>query len=129
MAFEIVFVDGEHHLHHFAGGDFRLLVVFVEIETFFAADVAVLALDAERGGDELHGGKYLVGGNAFQDFDVLELLFGEFGSGGDCGAPDCAFAAAIAKPVLNANAHTTNVVLRRFRLIPSPQMIILRRKV
>jgi hypothetical protein len=30
VAFEIVFVDGEHHFHHFAGGDFCFLVVFIE---------------------------------------------------------------------------------------------------
>ena len=57
VSFEIVFVDGEHHLHHFAGGDFRLLVVFLEIETFIAADVAILAFDAERGGADVPGGR------------------------------------------------------------------------
>ncbi len=82
VAFEIVFVDGEHHLHHFASGDFRLLVVFVEIETFIAADVAILTFDAERSGDELHGGEYQVGGNTFQSLDIFELFFGEFGMDG-----------------------------------------------
>jgi hypothetical protein len=49
--------------------------------------VAVLAFDAERGSDELHGGKYLIGWHAFQNLDVLELLFRELGSGRlRCGA-------------------------------------------
>src|SRR5580658_208598 len=82
VAFETVFIDGEHHLHHFAGGDFGLFVVLFEIEAFLAADVAVLAFDAERSGNELHGGNYLVSGNALQNFDVFVLIFGEFGSGG-----------------------------------------------
>ena len=50
MAFEIVLVDGKHHSHHFAGGLFREFVVFIHR----SANVAVVALDAERRGDELH---------------------------------------------------------------------------
>ena len=87
LAFEIVFVDGVHHFDHFAGGELGLLVVFVEDHLVAVADVAVLAVDAERGGDELHGGEDLLGGDAFEDFDVFELLLGEFGraAGGSLG--------------------------------------------
>src|SRR5882724_1263016 len=81
LALEIVLVDGEHHGDHLASDDFGLLVVLLEGHRSLLADVAVLALDAQRGSDELHRRNYLLGGNAVQDFDVLELLFGKFGGG------------------------------------------------
>jgi hypothetical protein len=39
-------------------------------------DVAVFAIDAERCGDELHRRDQLIGGNVFQDLNVLKLLRG-----------------------------------------------------
>src|SRR5271165_4628364 len=72
MAFEVAVVDGKHHLHHLARGLLWLFVVFVES----VSDVAVLALDPQGGGDELHGWNELVGGDRLQDLDVFEGLLG-----------------------------------------------------
>src|SRR5690242_11934896 len=76
VSFEIVFVDGEHHLHHFARGYFCLLVVLVELHLLAFANMAVLAFDTERSGNELHGGKHEVRRNSLERLDVLELFFG-----------------------------------------------------
>ena len=89
LAFKIVFVDGEHHLDHLARDDFGFLSSLSKaIPVVILADVAVLALHAERCGDELHGREHLLGGDALQDFDVLELFFGEFGRGRRLGGVD-----------------------------------------
>lgn len=44
LALEIVGVDADHHLHHFAGGLLRFLVIFVERVLY----MAVAALHAQR---------------------------------------------------------------------------------
>lgn len=75
MTIEIFLIDDNHHLHHLAGDWLGLLVVLVER----AFHVAEIALHAERGSYKLHGGDELVGGNPFQDLDVLENLLGGFG--------------------------------------------------
>jgi hypothetical protein len=82
LSFEIVFIDGVHHFDHFARGKLGLLVVFVEDHLAAVADVAVFAVNAEGGGDELHSGENLFGRDAFEDLDVFELLLGEFGWAG-----------------------------------------------
>ena len=82
MAFEVVFVDGKHHGHHFARGLLGLLVVFFE----GALDVAELALHAQRCGDELHGGHQLVGRNILEDLNILVLVGRLFGLGAGRGA-------------------------------------------
>jgi hypothetical protein len=49
MPVEIVRIDGEHHLHHFARGLLRLLVVFLKC----ALHMAEIALNSQRCRDEL----------------------------------------------------------------------------
>jgi hypothetical protein len=55
--------------------------LFVESQIADVLDVTVLTLYAERRSDELHGGEDLVGGNALENLNVLELLFSELGRG------------------------------------------------
>src|SRR5215471_14766910 len=74
---EVICVDGEHHFHHFSGGGLRLLIVLLK----GIADVTEIALYSERGGDELHGRKHLIGWYPFQNLNVLENFFGFFGRG------------------------------------------------
>jgi hypothetical protein len=75
--FEVFVVDGDHHLHHLACSLLGLLVVLLE----GSRHVTEIALNSQRGGDELHGGDELLGGIAFQDLDVLVGLVGGFGRG------------------------------------------------
>ena len=70
LPIEILLVDGEHHLHHFSRGLFGLLVILLES----VMNVAELALDSERSGDELHGRKQIVGGNVLQYLHILECF-------------------------------------------------------
>ena len=42
----------------------------------FGFDVAIVAANAERGLDRMHGGQHLPGGNTFHHLDVLVDLFG-----------------------------------------------------
>ncbi len=74
MAFEVFFVDGHHHVNHFARRDFRLLVVFVHL----ARHVAVFTLDTQGSGDELHRRDNLLSGNALERLYVLVFLFRQF---------------------------------------------------
>ena len=75
LAAESRVVDRMRHGEHLASHTFGGLVIRGEV----ILHVAVFAVDAEGCGDELHGGDYLVGGDAFESFDVFILLFGEFG--------------------------------------------------
>src|ERR1700675_935217 len=68
-------------------------------------------------------------GTPFSTLMFLNCSSASLGAGGDCGGLDCALAPAIAKPVLSASPHKTNVVLRRFKLIPSPLSLNSSRKV
>jgi len=72
MTFEIPLVDGKHHLHHLARGLFWLFVVLIKC----ASHMTVFALNAKRGGDELHGRNELVRRDPLQYLDILESLIG-----------------------------------------------------
>jgi hypothetical protein len=50
-AFEIVLINGHHHLHPLAGYQFRLFVILVAV----IFDLAEPAFHRERRADELHG--------------------------------------------------------------------------
>jgi len=68
---EVAFVDVQDHLDHAACGEFRRLVVLIEL-----IDVAIVAFHAQRPGDESHSWIELSGGKIFEYLDVLEALPG-----------------------------------------------------
>src|SRR5579864_1330702 len=72
MTIEVIFIDREHHAYHLARGLLRFLVILFKS----AFQMTEIALDAQRGGDELHGWHELVGGNSSEYLDVLVNLLG-----------------------------------------------------
>jgi hypothetical protein len=72
LAVEASFVDVEDHLNHAPSGEFRGLVVFIEL----IRDVAIATAHPERAGDEGHGWIELCGGEIFEYLEVLRVLLG-----------------------------------------------------
>jgi hypothetical protein len=70
LAVEASFVDVEDHLDHAPSGEFRGLVVFIEL----IRDVAVATAHAERSGDESHRRIELGSGEIFEYLEVLRAL-------------------------------------------------------
>ncbi len=69
-AFELLGVDGRHHLHHVAGALLRLLVVLVE-RAARSGDVTEVAADAERGGDVSIASRSCSAGTSFRTWMFL----------------------------------------------------------
>ena len=77
MTIKVVFIDREHHAHHFA----RCLLGFFVILFKRIFQVTKIALHSQGCRDELHGRNQLVGRNAFEYLNVLVDLLCGFGSG------------------------------------------------
>ena len=74
--FELVFVDGGHHLHHRARDSLQLRVVGELVPSVDAfGDVAIDAVQTQGGGKHSHRVHEFIDRNAFQKLDVLENLF------------------------------------------------------
>jgi hypothetical protein len=71
MSLEVVFINGEHHLHHLSRSQLRFLVILFA----GAFHMAELASHAQGRGDELHPGNYLVSRNSLQNLNIFELFF------------------------------------------------------
>src|ERR1700693_1501077 len=72
LSLEIVLIDGEHHLHHFASSLLGLFIVLLGR----SLNVAETALHSERVGNELHRRDQLVRGYTLQNLDILVNLIG-----------------------------------------------------
>ena len=71
---EILLIDVVHHLDHAAGDDLARRIVFPIRIGGAGAGMAILAAEAQGGGEQAHGAHELVDRNAFQTCDVLEVL-------------------------------------------------------
>jgi len=87
LTVEIRFIYLLYHRDHFPGRALHFLIVFFTIDLSGHSDVAVNALHTERIGHEMHRRLQLVGGQIFQDLNILELLGRSFHRFGLCGPP------------------------------------------